>query len=90
MENYQITIRKDKEVRHFEVGEYLHHDGENCKFKVFEGGKFVASFEADEHQFLHICQNPNGLDETMLHLLADQIESHHPYGINDNIKKLKS
>ncbi|WP_114938649.1 hypothetical protein [Mucilaginibacter endophyticus] len=90
MENYQITIRKNKEVRHFVVGEYLHHDGENCKFKIFEDGKFVASFEPDAHQFLHICQNPNGLDEAMLHLLAEEIESHHSYSINDNIKKLKS
>jgi hypothetical protein len=89
MENYPITISKDKEVHHFEVGEYLHHDGENCKFKVFEHGELVASFYPDEHQFLHICQNPAGLDEEILYLLADQIEAHHPQGINDNIRKLK-
>ena len=89
MENYPITVSKDKEVHHFEVGEYLHHDGESCKYKVFENGQLVASFESDAHDFLHICQNPGGIDEEILHLLADQIEAHHPQGINDNIRKLK-
>ena len=87
MENYPITISKDKQLHHFEVGEYLHHDAERCKFKVFENGAFVASFEPDAHQFLHICQNPAGLDEELLHLLADQIEAHHPYGITKDIKE---
>lgn len=89
MENYPITVSKDKEVHHFEVGEYPHFDGERCKFRVFENGTFVASFEPDEHQFLHICQNPAGLDEEVLYLLADQIEAHHPHGIINNVKNLK-
>jgi hypothetical protein len=89
MENYPITVSKNKEVHHFEVGEYLHHDEERCKFKVFENGVYVASFEPDAQEFLHICQNPGGLDEELLYILADQIEAHHPHGINDNIKKLK-
>jgi hypothetical protein len=89
MENYPITISLDKEVHHFEVGEYVHHDGERCKFRVFEDGEFVASFQPDEQDFLHICQNPAGINEEILHLLADKIEAHHPHGINDNIRKLK-
>jgi hypothetical protein len=89
MENYPITIAIDKEVHHFEVGEYLHHDEERCKFRVFENGSYVASFTPDSHDFLQICQNPGGLPEEVLHLLADQIEAHHPQGINDNIRKLK-
>lgn len=82
MENYPITISIDKEVYHFEIGEYLHQNGETCKFKVFQEGKLVASFEPDDYHFLHICQNPGKLEEGLLHLLADQIESHHPHGIN--------
>lgn len=89
MENYPITISKDKAVHHFEVGEYAHHDGERCKFRVFENGEFVASFQPDKHQFLHICQNPAGLNEEILHLLADQIEAHHPHGNYDNVRQLK-
>ena len=88
MENYPITISVDKAVHHFEVGEYLHND-ERCKFKVFENGNYVASFTPDDEDFLHICQNRGGIDEEILHLLADQIEAHHPHGINDNIRKLK-
>jgi hypothetical protein len=90
MENYPITVSKDKEIHHFEVGEHPHHSGEGCKFRVCEGGVFVASFEPDAHEFLHICQNPGGVDEEILHLLAEQIEAHHPQGINDNVRKLKT
>jgi hypothetical protein len=79
MENFPVTVNKDKQVHHFEVGEYLHHDGENCKFKVFEQGVLVASFEPDTHNYLHVCKNPGNLAEEVLHLLADQIETHHPH-----------
>ncbi len=88
MENYRIDIEVNNEVHHFEVGEYLHHDGESCKFKVFEGGMMVASFDPDSHQYLHICQNPGKLDEGLLYRLAERIEAHHPIGINDNKKHL--
>ena len=42
MENYPNSISLDKQVYHFEIGEYLHHDGESCKVKVFQEGKMVA------------------------------------------------
>jgi hypothetical protein len=87
MENYPITISIDKGVHHFEVAEYLHHDEERCKYKVFENGVYVASFEPDTQDLLHICQNPGLVDEEILHLLADQIEAHHPKGPFDNPQK---
>ena len=89
MENYPITIIVDEEAHYFEVGEYPHHNEEQCKYKVFEQGVYVASFEPDAQDFLLICQNPGGIDEEVLHLLANKIEVHHPHGINDNIRKLK-
>jgi len=79
MENHTITISHDKEVHHFEVSEHPHHSGERCKYRVFENGAFVASFEPDAQQYLHICQNAAGLDEEILYLLADQIEATIPY-----------
>ena len=82
MENYPISISLDKEIYHFEIAEYLHHNGESCKLKVFQEGKMVASFEPDQYNYLHICQNPGKLQEELLHLLADQIEAHHLHGIN--------
>lgn len=88
MENFAITISLNKQVHHFEVGEYLHHDGESCKFRVFENGAFVASFEPGDNSCLQVCQNPGGLGEKMLHLLADKIEAHHPMGKNNHVKKL--
>ncbi|ETZ20852.1 hypothetical protein N824_29635 [Pedobacter sp. V48] len=87
MENYSITISRDKQVHHFEIGEYLHHNGESCKVKVFQEGRLVASFEPDDYAFLHICQNPGKLEEELLHLLADQIEAHHPHGINKDLNR---
>lgn len=54
MENYQISISWDKKPHHFEVGEYLHQNGES-KVKVFQQGKLVASFESDPYNYLHLC-----------------------------------
>ena len=82
MDNYPLSISIDQQIYHFEIGEYLHHNGETCKVKVFQEGKLVASFEPDAYNYLHICQNPADLEEQLLHLLADQIEAHHPHGIN--------
>lgn len=89
MENYGVSFNLNKEVHHFEVGEYLHHDGQSCKFKVFREGKFVVSFQPDEHHYLHICLNPGQLKEEFLYLLAEQIEAHHPHGIRNTVKDLK-
>lgn len=85
MENYTITISKDKEVHHFEVAEYPHHEDGRCKYRVFEEGTFVASFEPDAGHILHICKSSVGLDEEILHLLADQIEAYHPHNIDSHI-----
>lgn len=79
MENYAITVNHDEEVHHFEVGEYLHHDGEQCKYRIYENGTYVASFEPDSQNYLHICQNVVGLDEDLLYRLAEQIEALIPH-----------
>jgi hypothetical protein len=84
MENYKITLSIDKKIHHFEIGEYPHHNGEQCKYKVYQGGELVASFEPDRQNILHVCQNQAGLDEELLHLLADQIEARHPHNLNLN------
>jgi hypothetical protein len=76
MEKFPVTISKDKDLHHFEVGEHPHHSGEGCKFRVFEDGVFVAAFEPDAHENLRICKNPGNLDEEILYLLADEIEAH--------------
>lgn len=80
MDNHMITVTYDKEVHHFEIGEYPHHDGQRCRYRVFENGEYVASFEPDAHNYLHVCQNPSELPEVLLHLLADQIEAQIPHG----------
>ncbi|WP_256007028.1 MULTISPECIES: hypothetical protein [Pedobacter] len=87
MENYPVTVSVDKEVHHFEVAEYPHHDGDRCKVKVYQDGKLVAGFEPDEYNFLHICQNPGGLDEELLHVLADRLDALHPHRISKDINE---
>lgn len=90
MENYPITISLDKAVHHFEVGEFPHHDERKCRYRVYENGELVASFEPDAQNMLHICQNTAGLEEELLYLLADEIEAklQHPginhFDLNDN------
>jgi hypothetical protein len=74
MDNFPITITKDKEVHYFEIGEYPHHDESKCRYRAFENGELVATFEPDAQNLLHICQNPSGIDEEILYMLADQIE----------------
>jgi hypothetical protein len=89
MENFEITISKDKAVHHFQVGEYPHHDDQRCRYRVFENGAFVASFEPDAQQYLHICQNPAGLDEEILYELADQIEATIPHADSKHLNDEK-
>lgn len=78
MENYAITVHHGEEVHHFEVGEYLHH-GEQCKYRIYENGSYVASFRPDAQNYLHVCQNPAGLDEELLDQVADLIELRIPH-----------
>ena len=88
MERIPVTVSKDKEIHHFEVSEHPHHNGGGCKYRVFEHGNFVASFEPDAENYLHICQNASGIDEELLYQLADQIEALIPIveskHLNDN------
>ena len=87
MENYPISISLDKAIHHFKIAEYLHHNGESCKLKVYQDGKLAASFEPDSHGYLHVCQNPGKLQEELLHLLADQIEARHLHSINKDLEQ---
>ena len=74
MEKYKITITHNKATHYFEVADYPHHNNQHCKYKVFENSEFVASFEPDGQQCLHVCQNAGGLDNKLLDLLANKIE----------------
>jgi hypothetical protein len=75
MEKIRIKIQKDREVIQFEVAEYLHHEGDRCKFDVFKDGEFVVGLEPDAHEYLRICKNPGILNEEIIYLIADRIEA---------------
>lgn len=77
MERAAVSVVKNKKVYAFEVAEYPHHQHERCKINVYQNGELVAGFEPDSHEYLHLCSNPGNIDEEVLHLLADQLESYH-------------
>jgi len=76
MERFPISIETDSEVYRFEVVDYVHHSKSHCKFEAYMNGQMVASFEPDAQDHLYVCKNPGKLDNDLLHLLADEIESY--------------
>jgi hypothetical protein len=76
MENFSIVIDSDQETQTFEVRDYLHHEGDKCKFEVFIGEKMVVSLNPDEHT-LSVCKNPGKLDDMTIHRIIDRIEAYH-------------
>ena len=77
MDKFQISVIRDKETIDFEVLDYLHHEGERCKFEIFKNGEFIAGFEPDSHEYLRICKNPGMVEEELLYLIADKLEAHY-------------
>jgi hypothetical protein len=76
MDKFVIEIEKDSDKLNFEVVDYAHHEDDNrCKFEILKNGKLVASFEPDNRGFLHICKNCGVVDEEVLHLIADKLET---------------
>ena len=77
MEKFEISVSWHNQNNHFEVFDYVHHEGEQCKYEVFKEGKFIGSFEPDGHRGLEICKNPGVVEDALLHEIAEQLESYH-------------
>ncbi len=77
MEKFEISVTHNNTAYHLEIRDYMHHDGKNCKYEVYDNNSFIGSFEPDNHKILHICKNPGLVDEALLHLVADQLEKDH-------------
>ena len=75
MELFEISVTYNNEPHHFEVRDYMHHDGEQCKFEVYRKGVFLVSLKP-LHRHLHICTDPGIEEETLLNLIADEIEKY--------------
>lgn len=74
MEKFEISVKTPDGFRHFEIKDYMHHDGESCKYEVFENGQFIGSFEPDGRHHLHICKDSGILKPEVLHNIATQLE----------------
>ena len=74
MEKFEISVTHNDRIYHFEVRDYMHHDGDKCKYEVFNNGRFIVSFEPGGHKILHICKDAGVMDEALLHLVADELE----------------
>lgn len=77
MEKFEISVKTPDGIHHFEIKDYMHHDGDSCKYEVFENGQFIGSFEPDSHKHLHICKDAGVLKTAVLHTIADQLERYH-------------
>ncbi|MDB5115876.1 MAG: hypothetical protein JWQ79_1368 [Mucilaginibacter sp.] len=76
MEKFEISVTGNGENQHFEVRDYMHHEGDKCKYEIYKDGQFVGSFEPDGHKILHICKDPGVVPQSMLHLIAEQLETY--------------
>jgi len=76
MERFNIKIKKGKEQLIFEVKDYLHHEGEKCKFEVYKDNHLVISFDPHPHEAVTVCKNPGKLDKELVHLIADKLEAY--------------
>lgn len=75
MEKFSIEVIKDEKKLTFQVIDYPHSDDYKCKFEIYNDNGVVASFEPDGRGLLHICKNSGIVDERILHLIADKIET---------------
>jgi hypothetical protein len=73
MEKFEIKVNGAEDVFYFEV-QILRQ--EHCIYQVYENGALVAIFEPDEEEYLHICDNPGGLDEEVIYQIGLKIEAH--------------
>ncbi|MFD0792727.1 hypothetical protein ACFQZX_03805 [Mucilaginibacter litoreus] len=74
MEKFNLKIKYNKQDLQLEVKEYIHHSHQRCKLEVYQDDKLLVSFNPDDHETLSVCQNPGGLDDKLVHLIADTIE----------------
>jgi hypothetical protein len=77
MEKFEISVSWNNKNNHFEVLDYMHHEGEQCKYEVFKEGEFIASFNPDGHKGLDICKNPGIVENGLLHQIAEDLEKYH-------------
>ncbi|HEY8928578.1 MAG TPA: hypothetical protein VIM55_05285 [Mucilaginibacter sp.] len=75
MEKIEISVTDHNVNYRFEVRDYMHHSGDHCKFELFDDNRFIASFEPDGHHGLYICKNSGIVNEEVLHLVAEKLES---------------
>jgi len=76
MELFEISVSYNDQNHHFEIRDYMHHDGEQCKFELYKQGIFIASFEPGPHKHLHICKNAGVEREEVLDMVADALEQY--------------
>jgi hypothetical protein len=76
MEKIKFNIAAGKQVYHFELAEYPHHEDERCKFEVFLDGEMIAGFEPDRNEIVRLCKNPGKVELSILHLIAEHLEAY--------------
>lgn len=70
MEAFNISVDGDE----YQV---MDQQTDKCEYEVYFDRHLMAVFEPDEHEYIHICRNPGGLDEEVIVQIADRIEAHY-------------
>jgi len=76
METFEISVNVNGQNNHYEIRDYMHHEGEQCKYEIYKQGVFIVSFQPGPHKHLHICKNAGVEEEEVLNKIADQLEGY--------------
>ena len=74
MEEFSINITQEDKPLQYRI---VDKETDRCEFEVYLDSILMAVFEPDENEYIHICQNPGGLDEEIIVQIADRIEAHY-------------
>lgn len=73
--NLTIRVHHRNKAIYFDVKEYPCDDLEQCKFKVFLDGNYMACFQTSCSGFIDVSNNPGALENGILDILAEEIEN---------------
>jgi len=76
METFEISVNVNGQNNHYQIRDYMHHEGEQCKYEIYKQGVFIVSFQPGPHKHLHICKNAGVEEEEVLNKIADQLEGY--------------
>jgi len=72
MEKFEIKVNGAEDVFYYEAN----FAARTLYLPGLENGELLAFFEPEEEEYLHISDNPGGLDEEVIYQIGLKIEAH--------------